>query len=99
MDGFRRLDQLTRAVEEDRDPFADFDAALGRERMISVRLGEELCSTTAHRRRRRSIRFNWIFSEDLLNVISEALLNLFCEALLNVISEDLLNQPIAALFC
>jgi hypothetical protein len=39
MDGFRRLDQLTRAVEEDRDPFADFDAALGRERMISGSLG------------------------------------------------------------
>jgi hypothetical protein len=39
VDGFRRLDQLTRAVEEDRDPFADFDAVLGRERMISGSLG------------------------------------------------------------
>jgi hypothetical protein len=39
MDGFRRLDQLTRAVEEDRDPFADFDAVLGHERRISTSLG------------------------------------------------------------
>ena len=38
MDGFRRLDQLTRAVEEDRDPFADFDAVLGHERIISSSL-------------------------------------------------------------
>jgi hypothetical protein len=39
MDGFRRLDRLTRAVEEDRDPFADFDAVLGHERTISTSLG------------------------------------------------------------
>ena len=39
MDGVRRLDQLTRAVEEDRDPFADFGAALARERKISSSLG------------------------------------------------------------
>jgi hypothetical protein len=39
MDGFRRLDNLTRAVEEDRDPFADFDAALAHERKISTSLG------------------------------------------------------------
>jgi hypothetical protein len=39
MDGFRRLDELTRAVEEDRDPFADFDAVLGHERTISSSLG------------------------------------------------------------
>jgi hypothetical protein len=34
MDGFRRLDRLTRTVEEDRDPFADFDAALAHEHEI-----------------------------------------------------------------
>jgi hypothetical protein len=28
LDGFRRLDHLTRAIEEDRDPFADSSAAL-----------------------------------------------------------------------
>jgi len=35
MDGFRRLDQLTRAVEEDRNPFADFDAVIAHEKVIS----------------------------------------------------------------
>jgi hypothetical protein len=39
MDGFRRLDRLTRTVEENRDPFADFDAALTREHKISASLG------------------------------------------------------------
>jgi hypothetical protein len=39
MEGFRRLDHLTRAVEQDRDPFADFDAAVTRERTISPLLG------------------------------------------------------------
>jgi hypothetical protein len=38
MDGFCRLDQLTRAVEQDRDPFVDFGAALARERKISSSL-------------------------------------------------------------
>lgn len=39
MDGFRRLDQLTRAVEKDRHPFADFGAVLEHERTISSSLG------------------------------------------------------------
>jgi hypothetical protein len=39
MDGFRRLDRMTRAVEEDREPLADFDAALRYERKISASLG------------------------------------------------------------
>jgi hypothetical protein len=38
MDGFRRLDRLTRAVEEDRDPFADFEATLAHEHAISLSL-------------------------------------------------------------
>jgi hypothetical protein len=38
MDGFRRLDRLTRTVEEDRDPFADFDATLAHEHTISASL-------------------------------------------------------------
>jgi hypothetical protein len=39
MDGFRPLDRLTRAAEEDRDPFADFGAVLACERKISSSLG------------------------------------------------------------
>ena len=39
LEGFRRLDRLTRAVEEDRDPMADFTAALEHERVISASLG------------------------------------------------------------
>jgi uncharacterized protein len=38
-DGFRRLDRLTRAVEEQREPLADFSAALAHEREISAALG------------------------------------------------------------
>lgn len=39
LEGFRRLDRVTRAVEEQRDPMADFTAALARERAISPSLG------------------------------------------------------------
>lgn len=39
VEGFRRLDRLTRAVEEHRDPMADFAAALDYERRISPSLG------------------------------------------------------------
>jgi hypothetical protein len=39
MEGFRRLDRLTRTVEEDRHPFADFGAVLAHERRISSSLG------------------------------------------------------------
>jgi hypothetical protein len=41
LDGFRRLDHLTRAIEEDRDPFAESSAAVpgfSHERKISVSL-------------------------------------------------------------
>jgi len=38
LDGFRRLDRLTRAVEETREPIADFDASIARERKISPEL-------------------------------------------------------------
>jgi hypothetical protein len=38
-DGFRRLDRLTRRVEEERSPLADFSAALDHERKISASLG------------------------------------------------------------
>ena len=39
LDGFRRLDHLTHAIEEDRDPLADSSAALSHERKISASLG------------------------------------------------------------
>jgi uncharacterized protein len=39
VDGFKRLDRLTRTVERDRHPAADFDAALAHEQSISASLG------------------------------------------------------------
>lgn len=39
IDAFKRLDRLTRKVEEDRDPLADFSKALAHERAISPSLG------------------------------------------------------------
>jgi uncharacterized protein len=38
VEGFRRLDRLTRSVEEDRQPLADFTAAVQHERRISASL-------------------------------------------------------------
>jgi uncharacterized protein len=39
LEGFRRLDKLTRTVDEEREPFADFDAAIAHERSISRSIG------------------------------------------------------------
>lgn len=39
LEGFRRLDRLTRAVEQQRDPMADFAAAVTHERAISASVG------------------------------------------------------------
>jgi hypothetical protein len=39
LDGFRRLDRLTRKVEEDHEPIADFQAVLQHERAISSSIG------------------------------------------------------------
>jgi hypothetical protein len=39
LDGFNRLDRLTRAIENDRQPLADFTAALAHERRISPSIG------------------------------------------------------------
>jgi hypothetical protein len=39
LEGFRRLDRLTRAVEEKGEPLADFSAAMAHERAISASLG------------------------------------------------------------
>ena len=39
LEGFRRLDRLTRKVEEEREPLAEFDAAIRHERTISSSIG------------------------------------------------------------
>lgn len=39
VEGFRRLDRLTRAVEEEQQPLADFTAAVERERSLSASVG------------------------------------------------------------
>jgi hypothetical protein len=39
LEGFRRLDRLTRKVEEERQPLANFDAAIRHERTISASIG------------------------------------------------------------
>jgi uncharacterized protein len=39
LEGFRRLDRLTREVEKRREPLADFDAAIAHERAISKSIG------------------------------------------------------------
>src|SRR3984885_8847459 len=39
LEGFRRLDKLTRTVEQEREPLADFDAAIAHERSISRSIG------------------------------------------------------------
>jgi uncharacterized protein len=39
IEGFRRLDRLTRAVEDERQPLADFSAAIAHERDVSASLG------------------------------------------------------------
>jgi len=39
LEGFRRLDRLTRSVETNREPLADFDAAIAHERSISSQFG------------------------------------------------------------
>jgi hypothetical protein len=39
LDGFRRLDRLTRKVEEEHEPITDFDAAIRHERAISSSIG------------------------------------------------------------
>jgi hypothetical protein len=39
LEGFKRLDRLTRKVEEEREPLAGFDAAMRHERTISPLFG------------------------------------------------------------
>jgi hypothetical protein len=54
LEGFKRLDRLTRAVEHDRQPLADFTAALEHERHISPSIGGRTVFDDAPRRKSRS---------------------------------------------
>jgi hypothetical protein len=56
VEGFRRLDRLTRAVEENRDPLADFAATLAHERQISPSLGGRTVFDDPPRRQKPSGR-------------------------------------------
>ena len=52
IEGFRRLDRLTRTVEANREPLADFTAALSHERAISRELGGRTVVDDLPRQRR-----------------------------------------------
>jgi hypothetical protein len=52
LEGFRRLDRLTQAVEEQRQPLADFSAVIAHERALSASLG----GRTVHEHQPRSTR-------------------------------------------
>jgi hypothetical protein len=54
VEGFRRLDRLTRRVEEEREPMADFGAAIAHERAISAELGGRTVFDDARPARRRN---------------------------------------------
>lgn len=53
IDGFRRLDKLTRSVEQNRDPLADFNAALDHERRISKSIGGRTVFDDARDRKKK----------------------------------------------
>lgn len=52
LEGFRRLDRLTRTLEAEREPLADFDRALAHERAISSSIGGRTVFDDAPSRRR-----------------------------------------------
>jgi hypothetical protein len=60
LEGFKRLDRLTRDVEEHRDPLADFDTALAHERAISKSIGGRTVfdDKTYHKRSPRTSQLN-----------------------------------------
>ncbi len=49
VDGFRRLDRLTRTIEQEMSPEANFEDALAHERAISKSLADELFPTASRR--------------------------------------------------
>ena len=54
-EGFSRLDRLTRAVEQDRQPLADFAAALDHERALSSSFGGRTVFDHARERRTKNL--------------------------------------------
>ena len=57
LEGFRRLDRLTRAVEEQRQPLADFSAAIAHERAISASLdGRTVLEHESHSTRKTATK-------------------------------------------
>ena len=54
LEGFRRLDRVTRAIEEQRDPMADFTAAVTHERAMSASLGGRTVFDDRHASGKRS---------------------------------------------
>lgn len=50
LDGFRRLEKFARAIEERREPRADFNAAIAHERSVSRSLGGRSVHDNIHRR-------------------------------------------------
>jgi hypothetical protein len=55
VEGFRRLDRLTRAVEERRQPLADFANAVSHEREISPSLGGRTVFDDARGKKKKSV--------------------------------------------
>jgi hypothetical protein len=51
LDGFKRLDQFTRRIEEHSEPEADFEAVMEREHAMSQALGGRSVTASAARRR------------------------------------------------
>jgi hypothetical protein len=57
--GFKRLDRLTRAVENERQPFADFSAAPEHERQISRSIGGRTVFDDYQPRKINSVAFQY----------------------------------------
>jgi hypothetical protein len=64
VEGFRRLDRLTRAVEQRREPLADFSAAIAHEQSISASLdGRTVCDDARAAKRKAESAQLSLFSE------------------------------------
>jgi hypothetical protein len=57
--GFQRLDLLTRTVEREQHPLADFNAALGHEWQISSSVGGRTVFDDRRRPRRKAVTLQW----------------------------------------
>jgi uncharacterized protein len=59
VEGFRRLDRLTRAVEQGREPMADFSATVARERRMSAELGGRTVMDDRKAGKKRGDQIGW----------------------------------------